>query len=375
MSKKLWELQLAFCLNASSFANRARYFVFKLMKKQCTDQNISEFSQEVSDLSSIMNSSNALSILNTTLRMAMFCNSPNLWFVQDHSGLAVTWHGDSAWDFVNLKSGIGLNYEIITKLPEPQDNIYPPMLALMKGRADISIDFWGVNYKRSKLIDFSYPRAFVGDYIISAKPNRYINADLIIGVFDDESSLCLILALFAMIFVSWLIQQVKENETSSLVTCALYLMGNAFKQPLNYSIMPKALLGRALTTLFSAYNFIICLMYGCIIISLLIGGSRPRTINSLEDLNKTENMNIRIILDEKGYTSEFLKSANMLRGLEHRIDYHGVSDWGKPQMIKNILKGSHVAIYSLGTFGSHLCNTKGNNNLTIANREDFRHSR
>ena len=322
-----------------------------------------------------MNSSNALSILNTTLRMAMFCHSPNIWFVQDHSGDGVTWHGYPAWDMVNLKCRIGLNYEIITKLPEPQDNIYPDMLALMKGKADISIDVWGVNYKRSTLIDFSYPREFDGDYIISAKQKRYINADLIMGVFDDVSFLCLILALFAMIFISWLIQ-VKENQTNSLMTCALYFIGNAFKQPLSYSIMPKGMLGRALTTLFTIYNFIICLMYACIIISLLIGGSRPQKINSLEDLKKTENLNVRIILDEKGYTSEFLKSANMLRGFEHRIDYHGVSDWGKPQMIQNILKGSHVAIFALETFAkTHLCNTIRDDNLPIANLEDFRHSR
>ena len=117
-------------------------------------------------------------------------------------------------------------------------------------------------------------------------------------------------------------------------------------------------------------------MYACKIMSLLISGSRPQEINSLEDLNKTENVNVRIILDEKGYTSEFLKSANMLRGFEHRIDYHGVSDWGKPQMIENILKGSHVAIFARNTFEiTHLCNTKGDDNSPIANLEDFRHSR
>ena len=285
-----------------------------------------------------MNSSNALSILNTTLRMAMFCHSPNIWFLQDHSGDGVTWHGYPAWDMVNLKCRIGLNYEIITKLPEPQDNIYPDMLALMKGKADISIDVWGVNYKRSTLIDFSYPREFDGDYIISAKQKRYINADLIMGVFDDVSFLCLILALFAMIFVSWLIH-IKKNQTNSLITCALYLIGNAFNQGLHSSIIPKAVLGKTLITLFSAYNYIICLMYSCIIISFLIGGSRPLNINSLDDLNKTENMNVRIILNKKGYTYEFLRSANMLRGFEHRLDYYGVSDLGKPQMIENILKG------------------------------------
>ena len=103
------------------------------------------------------NSTLGLGLINTTLRIAVYCKSWNTWFEPDPSGVGVTWQGRPAWDFVNMKSMIGLQYELITELPEPEKNLYPDMLALMKGVADISIDYWGVNYKRNKLIDFSYP--------------------------------------------------------------------------------------------------------------------------------------------------------------------------------------------------------------------------
>ena len=320
-----------------------------------------------------MNASFGLDIVNTTLRMAMFCQSANLLFVRDPSGVGVAWHGYTAWDFADLQHSIGFQYKIVTELPNPEENLHPPMLSLMRDEADISIDYWGVNYMRSTLIDFSYPRLYTGDYIISGIPKQYIHADLIMGVFDNISFLCLTLALISMIIVSWL-TLFMDNQEQPLVKSIFNIFGNAFKQPL--TTMPSSVLGQAIfNLLFSLYNFLICLMYGCIIMSLLIGGSPPPTIDSLEDLNKTENMNVRIILHKNGYTYKFLQSANMLDGFEHRIDHWDISDWYKPYMLENILRGSHVAIFSLGNFDHHLCQTKGNDGLLIANMNDFRHSR
>ena len=74
-------------------------------------------------------------------------------------------------------------------MPEPENNLYSDMLALMKGVADISIDYWGVNYERSKLVDFSYPAYYTGIYIFSGKTTGFLHADLIMGVFDYRSYL------------------------------------------------------------------------------------------------------------------------------------------------------------------------------------------
>ena len=112
-----------------------------------------------------MNGSLGLGAVNSVLRIAIWCFSPDLWLEPDLSGSGVAWHGIPAWDFADMKSRMGLRYEVVTELPEPEGNLYGDMIALMRGMADISIDYWGVNYERSKLVDFSYPDLYTGVYI------------------------------------------------------------------------------------------------------------------------------------------------------------------------------------------------------------------
>ena len=314
-----------------------------------------------------------LGLINTTLRIAMDCGALNLWFEPDPSGVGVSWQGRPAWDFADMKSRIGLQYDVITDLPKPRDNLYSDMLALIDGVADISIDYWGVNYKRSKLIDFSFPNSYSGDYIFSGYSQDFIHADLVMGIFDSISYGCLFFALAMMTIVLWQINSLEQSE-QSFMACLLFMVGNVVNQPLNPTVVPKSLLGRTIISLFSLYNYVICLMYGSIVISVLVRGSQPPGINSLEDLNKTENIDIRIIMKE-GYTPEFLKSANMLDGFNDRIDYvNTYNDQNKTiDVLKLVLQRSHVFIAS----GIHhdLCNANKDANITIANLEDFRYSR
>ena len=62
--------------------------------------------------------------MNKTLRIAMECHPLNLWFVEDSDGEGVSWHGRAAWQLVDLKSRLGLEYKVITDLPPPEHNIY-----------------------------------------------------------------------------------------------------------------------------------------------------------------------------------------------------------------------------------------------------------
>ena len=107
--------------------------------------------------------------MNQTLRIAMECHPLNLWFVEDSDRKGVNWHGRTAWQLMDLKSRLGLEYDVITNLPPPEQNIYSDMLALVRGDADMSIDYWGVNYERSLLVDFSYPQSHSGVYIFSGR--------------------------------------------------------------------------------------------------------------------------------------------------------------------------------------------------------------
>ena len=64
-----------------------------------------------------MNTSSELGTLNSTLRIAIWCFTPTFWLDSDSSGVGVAWHGTPAWDFADMKSRIGLRYEVVTELP------------------------------------------------------------------------------------------------------------------------------------------------------------------------------------------------------------------------------------------------------------------
>ena len=306
----------------------------------------------------------------------MDCGVLNLWLESDPSGLGVTWQGRPAWDFADMRSHIGLKYDVITDLPEPENNLYSDMLALMKGVGDISIDYWGVNYERSKLIEFSYPASYAGIYIFSGHTGGFMHADLVMAVFDKPSMVLLLFALVSMVVVLWL-HLMREDNKNILLNCFLYVFGNALKQPLSRSIIPNTLLGQILMMVVSMYNYIICLMYGSVIISLLIGGSRPPEIYSFEDLNKEGNKHMRIILEKRSPFPSLLKSANMLDGFEQRIDYIDTyKNLNNKQDIYNkLLEGSHVRITTSGTFSQQLCQTLNFNDDQLAKFKNYMKSR
>ena len=321
---------------------------------------------------SIMNTTLGLGILNNTLRIAIECGALSLWFEPEPSGDGIAWHGWPAWDFANLKSRLGLEYKVVTDLPEMRDNLYPDMLALVDGEADVSIDNWGVNYARSKLVDFSYPQSFSGVYIFSGATKMIGHADLVMGVYDDHSFWLLNLAVVAQILMSCLLLK-KENAEHSSFTSAVYVFGNVLYQPLNLKIIPKQSLGKAIMTLFTFYNFTLNLMYMSIIISLLVSGTPPPEINSLADLNKEVFRDVRIIMKRRSFVPQVLNSSGMLDGYEHRIDYIDAHEGG--DTIGNIRDGSHVFITTYGSFYGFLCRTNRHANKAVGKLEDFRKSK
>ena len=203
-----------------------------------------------------------------------------------------------------------------------------------------------------------------------------MHADLVMTVFDKPSMVLLLFALISMVVVVWL-NLLKEENKNNILNCFLYVFGNALRQPLSRSIIPNTLFGQILMMVVSMYNYIICLMYGSVIISLLISGSRPPEINSLEDLNKGENKHMRIILEKRSPIPSLLKSANMLDGFEQRIDYIDTYKNlnNRRDIFNRLLDGSHVRISTSGTFTRHLCQTLDVNADQSASFENFMISR
>ena len=157
-------------------------------------------------------------------------------------------------------------------MPEPRNNLYSDMLALMDGVADISIDSWAVTYERSLLVDYSYPREFNGIHIISGARKGFSHADLVMEVYDGTSFRLIVISIVAMMITSWLLLK-REGRDCSLLTCALYIFENAMYKSLNPLIVPSSIHKRAIMTLFTIYNLALNLMYMNIIISLLLSGT------------------------------------------------------------------------------------------------------
>ena len=177
-----------------------------------------------------------------------------------------------------------------------------------------------------------------------------------------------------MILMSWLLLK-KEKRDCSLLKCAFYIFENVIYKPLDLSIVPRSWYGRAIMTLFTIYNLALNLMYMSMITSLLIGGSKPPQIDSLADLNKEENIDVRILMNKHGYVGPFMKSANMLSGFESRVDYFDTADRHKPWIIESMLNGSHVFITSWESIYQTICNANKKANKTLAKHNDFRQSR
>ena len=100
--------------------------------------------------------------MNNTLRIALACNKFENWFEDDPSGIGVAWHGRPSWQLLDLKSKIGLEYDVVTSLPPSDGNMYSEFVALKNGEADMSIEHWAVSYQRAKLVDFSHHQGHFG---------------------------------------------------------------------------------------------------------------------------------------------------------------------------------------------------------------------
>ena len=308
----------------------------------------------------------------------MECHPFNLWFEEDPSKKGVFWHGRTAWQLMDLRSKIGLQYDIITDLPPPEDNMYADMSALVRGEADMSIDYWGVNHQRSLLIDFSYPQGHSGVFIYSGRDDHYLAGNIVKGVFDDPSYGMAFLAVVLMVTVTWCIRQ-REGTRGAFSTTLLHMVGNSLNQPLNSALWPNRTTGQATMIFFSLYNMAICIMYSSVIISILNTIEEPKGIDTMSDLNRTENQHVRIFMKELSYVPGYMNSSKMLEGFEHRIDYINLPKENKGAYLNNILKsihnGSHVYISSEGNFNAIICPVNKEVNKTVHRKEDFRSSR
>ena len=159
----------------------------------------------------------------------MECHPLDTWFEDDSSGNGVAWHGRPAWQFLDLKSRIGLEYDVITDLPPRAGNMYSDFLALVNGDADMAIDYWGVNYDRILLIDYSHLQSTRGVYIFSGRKDDHLTGNVVKGVFDNPSYGVALMAVVLMVMVAWCILQREGYKTSPFTV--LFHIGGELLEP------------------------------------------------------------------------------------------------------------------------------------------------
>ena len=280
------------------------------------------------------------------------------WFEKGETGIA--WQGEHAWRWNDIKSVTGLKYDVV--YGKGKDFLSK------RGLIDITMHTGGVNQKKAKKFDFSYPTAFFGVYIFSSKGDNDIKGNVFKGVFDNASYCMASIAIATMVLLTFLILK-KYDSNPSIEFTMLRIFGNVLTQSLPDSMIPRSFIGAAWILLVSTYNMLMFFMYRSIIISLLTVEIKTNVINNLGDLNKTENENVRILLTTS-YVPQYLKEANMLTGFENRIDY--VNRTGDEEFVINsILNGSHVLIETFWDLGRVICKANKKADKEMATIQDF----
>ena len=297
---------------------------------------------------------------NTTLKIAVDCKIPTIWIEPHPSGSGVTWQGEPAWRFDDIKSSTGLEYDVVAGSVKGK---------VEEGIADVTINTYGINQENAKAFDYTYPTAEVGVFIISGKGDDVITGNVLKGIFDDATYCMAGISLATMILVTWLILK-RENSCRSFSHTVLHLIGNMFMEQLPASMMPRTFMGAMWILLVPIYNMMIAMMYSSIIISLLTVIVEKNVINTMADLNRTENENVRIFINERSFIPNFLKSANMLTGFENRTDYF-INKKDDELVLDSIRNGSHVLIGPFWFFRNMICRVNKKAGRELTTTQDF----
>ena len=302
---------------------------------------------------------------NATLRVLVGCQKPNIWFEEDHPGVA--WHGEPAWRLNDVKSVTGLEYEVVTGLNE--------IKAIKTGHADMSMLSHGLNQRKANDVDFSYPVSFFEVYIFSGKGDGSVKGNVFKDVFDDASYCLASISLAIMVLLTFILLK-KETSHPSIMSTMLHIFGNVFKQALPSSMAPRSYIGAVWLLLVPTYNMWICMMYSSIIISMLTVIIDTNMVNNMGDLNKTETENIRIFLNERSFVPGFLKDANMLTGFENRTDFflsrnRTIKKLDEEFVLESILNGSHVLIDTFWRLRNIICQANKKAGRELVTSYDF----
>ena len=302
---------------------------------------------------------------NATLRVFVGCQKPNIWFEEDHTGVA--WHGEPAWRLNDVKSVTGLEYEVVTGHKEEK--------AIKTGLADMGMVSHGLNQMKANNFDFSYPVSFREVYIFSGKGDGRVQGNVFKDVFDDTSYSLAAISLAIMVLLTFIILK-KETSHPSIILTMLHMFGNVFKQALPSSMTPRSYIGAAWLIFVPTYNMLMCMMYSSIIISMLTVVIETNMVNNMGDLNTTENENVRIFLNERSFVPGLLKDANMLTGFENRIDYflsknRTIKKLDEEFVLKSILNGSHVLIDTFWRLRNLICLANKKAGREVVTAHDF----
>ena len=131
---------------------------------------------------------------------------------------------------------------------------------------------YGVNYKRYKYVDFSYPVMKTAMSIISVRTSN--TGKIVDGVFDNLSYGLIFASVFMSAFILWAMQFRNKKRRDSLLEAFLLTTGLLLRQ---YADTQNSKFYIARIKHFIAFIAImmtfLSTMYNCVVISILTSGS------------------------------------------------------------------------------------------------------
>ncbi len=113
--------------------------------------------------------------------------------------------------------------------------------------------------------------------------------DPLTGIFDRTSYMLAISAMIGMAIATWLV-----NAKDSPLEATLKAFGTCLNQgSFNVGERPKEKISQMVIGVFLIYNYMVAIMYCSVVVSLLMIRKEGKSIQTLDDLLRTEHEDVR----------------------------------------------------------------------------------
>ena len=155
------------------------------------------------------------------------------------------------------------------------------------------------------------------------------------------------MALTLATLLSWAAKSL-ESPGFPLSTAVTYMFAIGVNQGLCGTMMPRSTGFKNMMCLFVVFNALVCIMYSSVMISKLTSPAEFKGIDSLEDLLRSKNEHLRILVKRFSFIEDNFRTMDIYPLLQSRVDYYEEPPVGKGafnlDLLSSVLSRSHILI-------------------------------